>query len=221
MGGWSSDGLGKGWVLGLIPESRSRYKLDPGSLNIPFMNMLPPGTEVTIITRSSEPWGSLFQFQTTSRLRPPICYNSQAENTTRSSQVLTYPIQDGGEVMGYVELSSARDFSSEAQNTARRGIILAGGFAVLLAGGIGLWMGGRLSKPVVRLTEKSRQMSSGDLAVRAEVDSQDEIGVLAAQFNQMAGQLQDQLSTSYRQSATRCGISLATLLTSCVRRSLR
>lgn len=196
IGSWSLDELGAGWVLGLIPEDRSIRRFDPGSLDIPFMNMLPPGTEITIITRSSEPWGSLFQFQN----QPDSAgqaENSQPENLKRSPQVLTYPIQDGREVLGYVELSSTRDFSSEALGTARRGIVLAGSFAVLLAGGIGLWMGGRLSKPVVRLTEKSRQMSAGDLAVRAEVDSQDEIGELAAQFNQMAGQLQtsfDQLS---------------------------
>ena len=196
VSGWSPDKLDEGWVLGYIPESRSIHRLDPGSLDIPFMDMLPPGTEITIITRSSEPWGSLFQFQQQADSAGQAD-NNQPGNPKRSTQVLTYPIQDGKDVLGYIELSSARDFSTEALDTARRGIILAGGFAVLLAGGIGLWMGGRLSKPVVRLTEKSRQMSAGDLAVRADVDSQDEIGELAAQFNQMAGQLQtsfDQLS---------------------------
>lgn len=184
-------GQDAGWVLGLIPDTQSLRKLD-----IPFLDLLPPGTEVTIITRSSNPWGSLFEFQAQSETDNQA-QESIAEPLGRSTQVITYPIQDGDRIFGYVEMSSNRDFSSEALATARRGIVLAGGFAVLLAGAIGFWMGGRLSKPVVRLTEKTRQMSAGNLSVRADVGNKDEIGELAVQFNQMAGQLQtsfDQLS---------------------------
>jgi signal transduction histidine kinase len=187
---------GDGWVFGLIPRSEPVNRLDLKNLTLPLLELLPDGTEITIITRSAEPWGSLFQFGEDVILTDPNLAVEQ-KSPQRAAQVFTHSIQDGDRLVGFVELSSERDFSSSTLATARRGIILAGTFAVIVAGVIGLWMGGRLSKPILQLTDNSRQMSSGNLSVRAKVESRDEIGELAAQFNQMAGQLQasfDQLS---------------------------
>jgi GAF domain-containing protein/HAMP domain-containing protein len=49
-------------------------------------------------------------------------------------------------------------------------------------------------RPVQTLSETVRAVSAGDLTRRAPIESQDEIGLLAQSFNNMAGQLQELIS---------------------------
>lgn len=58
-----------------------------------------------------------------------------------------------------------------------------------------------MSVPLVRLTEAARKIEGGDLDVRVEVQSQDEIGQLAQSFNRMSAQLlkrTEELKQSYK-----------------------
>lgn len=48
-----------------------------------------------------------------------------------------------------------------------------------------------LITPIERLTEGAEEVAAGDFSHKIEVDSKDEIGVLTATFNNMAGQLQN------------------------------
>lgn len=50
-----------------------------------------------------------------------------------------------------------------------------------------------LTRPITKLTETAAQVAQGDLAARATVESQDEIGALAATFNRMTSQLQESI----------------------------
>jgi class 3 adenylate cyclase len=80
-----------------------------------------------------------------------------------------------------------------AYATVRRTIwvALAVGFAfVLLAIFLGLWMGQRLSKPVVEVAEAAGVVAGGDFTARVDIDSNDEVGEMAMAFNAMAGDLQ-------------------------------
>lgn len=65
----------------------------------------------------------------------------------------------------------------------------------LLVTGVSIVVGVAISKtivrPVVNLVEAADQLAVGDLTARANVNSKDEIGLLASSFNQMAGQLQE------------------------------
>jgi putative methionine-R-sulfoxide reductase with GAF domain len=54
-------------------------------------------------------------------------------------------------------------------------------FSVIL----GLGMANGIARPVERLTEITRRIGAGDLSMRAPVNSRDEIGVLAENFNKM------------------------------------
>ncbi|MEK6255783.1 MAG: GAF domain-containing protein [Chloroflexota bacterium] len=60
--------------------------------------------------------------------------------------------------------------------------------------GIAIFLAGALAQPLTRLTEVAQIVASGDLSVKAEVTSQDEIGVLASTFNSMTEQLDDVIS---------------------------
>ena len=115
---------------------------------------------------------------------------SDAESVSRSERSITVPIGSPSDPLGYVEMSGGLDFGGESLETARRAFVLAGLGASLLALLVGLVVSRGLAAPIAEVTTAAGQMSAGDLSVRAPVDSQDEIGQLASQFNQMAERLE-------------------------------
>lgn len=64
-------------------------------------------------------------------------------------------------------------------------ILLSSGLFILLAVGIGLFIAGWVTKPVKQLTRGMMLVQKGDLKVRTDVRSSDEIGFLSRQFNKM------------------------------------
>lgn len=63
--------------------------------------------------------------------------------------------------------------------------------AALVAAGLALaaFLSGRIVRPIRELTEASARLAGGDLLAKAPVHSDDEIGVLAREFNRMAAHL--------------------------------
>jgi signal transduction histidine kinase len=166
-----------------------------------LLETLPPGSTLTIVRRYLTPWGLRLSFQKVQSLSETI-QNSAAKpqnvSTSRSDVVITQPVGDPERPMGWVELSAAPNLAEDALSATRRAILLAGVGAALLAFILGSGISQRLSSPLKNLNETARQMGAGDLAIRAEIRSKDEIGDLAQQFNQMA----DQLQSNFRQLET-------------------
>ncbi|HSG81469.1 MAG TPA: HAMP domain-containing protein, partial [Gemmatimonadota bacterium] len=71
----------------------------------------------------------------------------------------------------------------------RRGLSL-GAFAILL----GPLLGIRITKPIHDLAGVANRIRLGELGARAEVGREDELGLLARTFNQMAEELEKQLT---------------------------
>lgn len=70
-------------------------------------------------------------------------------------------------------------------------ILLAIAFPLVL---IAYLVGGRFSRPIIRLTEITEKMASGDLTQRVSIKSGDnEIGKLSKSFNMMAGTLDEKM----------------------------
>ncbi len=68
------------------------------------------------------------------------------------------------------------------------GALLAGLAAVIVT----FATSSRILRPIERLTEAARRMEKGDLSVRVDIESEDEIGQLAHAFNAMASSLAQQ-----------------------------
>lgn len=68
------------------------------------------------------------------------------------------------------------------------GALIAGVVAVIVT----FATSSRILRPVERLTEAARRMEKGDLSVRVDIESEDEIGQLAHAFNAMADSLAQQ-----------------------------
>jgi two-component system sensor histidine kinase MtrB len=107
----------------------------------------------------------------------------------QATDVVTAPIQTGGMVVGFVELSRADDLVDEPLGAIRRALGIAAGASALLALAVGLVMSRTLTAPIQNLAQAAALMSSGDLTARAPVVGHDELASLARQFNQMADAL--------------------------------
>ena len=87
-----------------------------------------------------------------------------------------------------VGISTAR-IERVLADTAKDVVLIAAGFLVLgLLGS--LFVAQRIASPVRSLERSASRMAEGDLAHRANVQRTDEIGALAATFNDMAGTLE-------------------------------
>jgi len=104
------------------------------------------------------------------------------------------PIKVKGTPQGVVSVSVPRLWVDRALTEVWKALgeaLLAGVVAALL---LGSWRARALSAPVLELARAARRISAGDLAARADVQSEDEIGQLAGTFNAMAEDLRQKLA---------------------------
>ena len=103
------------------------------------------------------------------------------------------PIVDGGRTIGVIRV--ALPLTAVTSSYAEiHGVMLAGGVVALaVAFGIGLFVAGRVTKPVVQMQAIARQMSEGDFTVRAPIRSPDEIGSLGRALNGLAARLREKV----------------------------
>ncbi len=77
-----------------------------------------------------------------------------------------------------------------------RGFVIFVAFtSMLVAVAVSLVLARILSRPILKLTEITGQMASGDLSHSVDIKSGDEIGILARSFNLMANQVRDNTKT--------------------------
>jgi two-component system phosphate regulon sensor histidine kinase PhoR len=81
-------------------------------------------------------------------------------------------------------------------------VMLAGGaVALVVALGIGVFVAGRVTRPVVEMQSIARLMSEGSFLVRAPTRSIDEIGTLGRSLNVMVGRLREKIEDLEQEQA--------------------
>jgi two-component system phosphate regulon sensor histidine kinase PhoR len=121
----------------------------------------------------------------------------RALRTSASSQAallyVALPIRDRDRVIGVVRLAQPLAAATAAFGGLSR-VMLAGGLVALaVAFGIGIFVAGRVTRPVVEMQAIARKMSEGQFAVRAPVRSDDELGALGRALNVMVQRLREQI----------------------------
>jgi len=177
------------FIMVLPPGTRFTPALDREA-HLQVLEQLPPDARLTIVRWQDGVWGRGFEFD---MIREPEQFQKLAADRReilRSDRVITVPIGEEDDPLGYVEISNAPDFGTEALTTTQQAFLFAAGGAMLIAVVVGLLVSRGLAAPVRQLTEVAGQMSGGDLSIRAPVRGRDEIGRLAKQFNQMAERLE-------------------------------
>lgn len=101
------------------------------------------------------------------------------------------PVIVGDEQLGYVQINMLLDNIRDIQhaNFIRRLFATCMVFAVGIA--FTIYLARRYTEPINRLVIYFKRVSSGDLSVTIPVESQDEIGELAAGFNNMVEKLRE------------------------------
>ncbi|WP_181357773.1 methyl-accepting chemotaxis protein [Stenomitos frigidus] len=112
-----------------------------------------------------------------------------------------------------VVVTSESDFTAQI-NVNTRNTILLSGAALLVATFLGLLASRWLTNPVVRLSQASQAIASGDLDQTVKVEGFGELRVLSQSFNQMAQQLREsftELETANKDLEQRVAERTATL----------
>jgi signal transduction histidine kinase len=114
------------------------------------------------------------------------------DDTRRSDQSLEVPIMDSAQnLIGYVHLSDGPAYGLEIVDSVAQGWLIASSIAIALAAGVGWFISQRTSVPLTALTRVTARMANGELSARAEAAREDEIGVLARTFNEMANKIEE------------------------------
>src|SRR5207237_1201526 len=102
-------------------------------------------------------------------------------------------VRDGPRTVGVLRLALPLSVVTSSYARVHR-VLLAGGLlALAVAAGIGLFVAGRVTRPVVEMEAIARRMSQGEYAARAPVRSVDEIGALGRALNAMMAGLREKI----------------------------
>lgn len=117
------------------------------------------------------------------------------------SQSLLYaavPVQPGAALSGVVRLAAPLDQLQQSMNTLRSTLLFATLITALLAVGIAMLLGSRITRPLQRLTARVVQMTPGSTAALAG----DEIEQLNSAFQQLSSRLSSQIEALQTEQGT-------------------
>ncbi len=100
------------------------------------------------------------------------------------------PIKVGSSRFGTIVLQFTFNRLSEAQSTSRRRILLISLVAMLAGVLLSVMLAQFITSGLDQLMKGTQVVSTGDLAYRLSIPSEDEIGMLATRFNDMIGTLE-------------------------------
>lgn len=129
--------------------------------------------------------------------------NRVAGAVVRGEDPLTVEaIEVDGKLVGWVGFIPARmDMPPEARRFLQvqaRTLMISLIIALTLAGGLGFLLARHLSRPVRQLAAAVEALGGGDYSVRAPISTQDEIGALGRNVNQLAATLEKNQSARRR-----------------------
>jgi signal transduction histidine kinase len=176
-----------------FPQPTTRISLDEKSDD----NAITYARTIYISRAEGNPFSSwLFSIQPDDLRGKPA---DEREIERRSEQVITQAYYDEKkQLLGYVELSNGPSYGREILRSVAWGWAIAALTAVLLAAAAGMWVSRRFSTPLESLTRTTTQMAAGNLSARSGIERQDEFGLLANSFNQMAESIEAKVAALRR-----------------------
>ena len=111
------------------------------------------------------------------------------------------PVREAPRVLGVLRLALPLSAVTSSYATLHQVMLAGGAVALLVALGIGIFVAGRVTQPVVEMQSIARQMSEGSFLVRAPTRSTDEIGTLGRSLNVMAVRLREKIQDLEQEQA--------------------
>jgi signal transduction histidine kinase len=103
--------------------------------------------------------------------------------------IIAFPVTRRGQVEGAVLLRPAIRAVVKARVTILRFILWGALLSAVLLGAISFYLTQRLARPIEKVSAAVRTVAQGDFSARVQWRSDDEVGRLAAAFNEMAQEL--------------------------------
>ena len=129
---------------------------------------------------------------------PSVAASLQGESVSQTNRYpdfgrllyLAVPVAAGQQIVGAIFISAdINDIDMRLAQTRNRLLLVAAGSAVF-AFLLSLLLARIITVPVARLTRAAAKMSAGDYGCQVKVGSRDELGQLAASFNEMSKKIQ-------------------------------
>jgi signal transduction histidine kinase len=111
--------------------------------------------------------------------------------STGDLEVLRYALTDEGYLIGSFDIGFSRAYI-DSQIRTTTGALTLGlmGFLLLMGAVLSLFINNQITDPMVKFTNIVKDIDPDHLSSRVLINKQDEIGVLAANFNRMADELE-------------------------------
>lgn len=184
----------------LSPEMRKkldqRIKELHYRINMRITVITPDGT---VIADSFEPLDVLDNHRERPEILPAL--NGNPGSSIRFSDTLkenflyaAVPITDQGATVGAIRLALSLA-PLEANFASVRSVLFAAFFITsLLAIAVSIWLAGKFTSPLEKITQVAQQMSQGHLEKRVHIRTGDEIEMLAHTLNTLASNLDDKVN---------------------------
>ena len=172
-----------GHILAMPPQAYSMYRLSPEEVSSNSAR------ELSVLAK-----GPFDLQEATARMINGETGVATIEVNNSNSFFIFSPVVTPNYRLGIVapeseftgELIASRSEIEQTIQSALQGVAII--LILLLIGAIiiSLWIGQLITRPLVRLTQTAETIASGDFSARANVETEDETGVLARSFNSMA-----------------------------------
>src|SRR5262249_53095333 len=106
---------------------------------------------------------------------------------------MALPVRDGSRIVGVLRLALPLSVVTSSYAKLHRVMLGGGLLALAVAAGIGIFVAGRVTQPVVEMEAIARRMSEGEYSARAPVRSVDELGALGRALNGMMAKLREKI----------------------------
>jgi two-component system nitrogen regulation sensor histidine kinase NtrY len=207
---WNTQGaflkreeLANGAALGLVTVrtikagEKNLYVAGGAQLDQEFVNSLPEAEGMRAeLYRNFEPRAGLDTLG--SKLAASLVQEVQRQpreltRTSSDASITAIPLLGRGkQLLAILLVENSRAELASLKRTIQATAWSVGAAGVLLGLILSFWTASRITRPVRALAASVRQVSAGDWSTRAAVESRDEIGQLARDFNRMTEQLSEQ-----------------------------
>ncbi|GAA3329046.1 hypothetical protein GCM10020331_075490 [Ectobacillus funiculus] len=125
-------------------------------------------------------------------------FEFQEKNTTYYG--VKQPLVNGWTLIGTVPI---KEITGKLTNIQRITIFFASIVFTMVAIVIGVFAVNRVTKPIKVLTEQMRLVGQGNFQVQTHIHSNDEIGLMSRQFNQMIHQIEQLMEQVKRRTKSK------------------
>jgi two-component system, NtrC family, nitrogen regulation sensor histidine kinase NtrY len=129
--------------------------------------------------------------RTTAKEANGIVYLTPRREDSVNATVIPLKGEDD-RVMAVLLIANSRREMVDVQKHVRAITYGVAGGGILFAIGASLWIAARVSRPIEQLARASREVAEGNWNTHVDVNSRDELGMLATSFNHMTSQLVEQ-----------------------------